>query len=82
MKGNNVNNIKAYIAEHIKFEPVDTLNTIRYGRQGWFTFKNEHEENPAYWGPLIVRVMQKHLEYEWKVFGNKGTTATPRITAE
>ena len=74
-----MNNIKAYIAEHIKYEPVDTLNTIRYGRQGWFTFKKEWDENPEYWGPLIVRVMKKQLEAEWKIFGNKSTTSSHRL---
>lgn len=79
MKGITVNNIKAYIAQHIKYEPVDTLNTIRYGRNGWFTFKHEHNENPEYWGPIILRVMQKHLESEWKLYGHKETTSSHRL---
>lgn len=79
MKGSQMNDIKAYIAEHIKFEPVDTINTIRYGRTGWFTFRQEHNDNVAYWGPLIVRVMQKTLEAEWRLFGNKSTTSSHRL---
>ena len=74
-----MNNIKAYIAEHIKYEPVDTLNTIRYGRTGWFTFKPEHDKNVKYWGPLILRVMQKHLEAEWRLYGNRSVTSSHRL---
>lgn len=68
-----------YVKEHIRTEPVDTLNTVRYGRTGWFTFKREWDEDVAYWGPLIVKVMQKHLDYEWKLFGNKSVTSSHRL---
>jgi len=68
-----------YIKQHIKTEPVDTLNTIRYGRTGWFTFKKEWDDNVAYWGPLILRVMQRHLQAEWKLYGNKSTTSSRRL---
>ena len=70
---------KEYIQQHIKTEPVDTLNTIRYGRNGWFTFKREWDENVPYWGPLILKVMQRHLEAEWKLYGNKSITSSRRL---
>ena len=70
---------KEYIQQHIKTEPVDTLNTIRYGRTGWFTFKKEWDNNVAYWAPLILKVMQKHLEAEWKLYGNKSITSSRRL---
>ena len=70
---------KDYVNERIKTEPVDTLNTIRYGRNGWFTFKREWDDDVEYWGPLIVRVMQKQLEHEWRVFGNRTTTSSHRL---
>lgn len=68
-----------YVNRYIKTEPVDTLNTVRYGRNGWFTFKREWDENVPYWGPLIVRVMQRHLEQEWLIFGNKSVTSSHRL---
>lgn len=68
-----------YVKQHIRTEPVDTLNTIRYGRDGWFTFKPEWDSNVAYWGPLILRVMQKHLNKEWKLYGNKSVTSSHRL---
>lgn len=70
---------KDYVSQHIKFEPVDTLNAVRYGRNGWFAFKREWDSDVAYWGPLIVRVMQKHLEKEWRLFGNKSITSSHRL---
>lgn len=70
---------KEYVTQYIKTEPVDTLNTIRYGRTGWFTFKKEWDSDVAYWGPLILNVMQKHLAREWKLYGNKSTTSSHRL---
>lgn len=70
---------REYVTQYIKTEPVDTLNTIRYGRTGWFTFKQEWDNNVEYWGPLIVRVMQRHLKSEWRLFGNKSTTSSRRL---
>ena len=71
-----------YINEHIKTEKVDTLNTVRYGRTGWFTFKKEWDNNVDYWGPLIVKVMRKHLNEEWRLFGNRSTTSSHRLIGE
>ena len=71
-----------YINEHIKTEKVDTLNTVRYGRTGWFTFKKEWDNNVDYWGPLIVRVMRKQLNEEWRLFGNRSTTSSHRLISE
>lgn len=68
-----------YVKEHIQTEPVDTLNTVRYGRTGWFTFKKEWDNDVEYWGPLIVKVMQRHLSHEWKLFGNKSVTSSHRL---
>ena len=70
---------KEYVNQYIKTETVDTLNTVRYGRTGYFAFKREWDNNVNYWGPLIVRVMQKHLEHEWRVFGNKSVTSSHRL---
>ena len=68
-----------YVNHYIKTEKVDTLNTVRYGRSGYFAFKREWDNDVDYWGPLIVRVMKKHLEFEWRVFGNRSTTSSHRL---
>ena len=72
-------NCQDYISQFIKTEKVDTANTVRYGRTGYFTFKPEWDKNVNYWGPLILRVMKKHLEEEWRVFGNRSTTSSRRL---
>lgn len=70
---------KEYVAQHIKLGIIDTDNAVQYGRTGFFKFKPEWDNNVNYWGPLIVRVMQKHLREEWLIFGNKSITSSHRL---
>lgn len=68
-----------YVNQHIKTETVDTINCVRYGRTGWFAFRRDWDNDVDYWGPLIVRVMQRHLHREWLLFGNRSTTNTTKL---
>ncbi len=70
---------KEYVEQYIKLEPIGIAKAWRYGRTGTFAFKKEWDNNVEYWGPLIVRVMQKHLAKEWKLYGNKSTTSSHKL---
>jgi hypothetical protein len=70
---------KEYLEQHIKFGKVDTDHAVQYGRHQFFKFKPEWDNNVAYWGPLILKVMKKNLEAEWRLYGNKSTTSSHRL---
>lgn len=70
---------KEYVAQYVDFQDVDTINVVRYGRQGYWKFKPEHDSNVEHYGPLIVKVMKKHLDYEFSIFGNRSVTSSHRL---